>query len=118
MKKKIKMNVRLRIDHYGNKCHYCGIGLTVSTFSIDHVIPISKGGTDVRENKVSCCRFCNTIKADMSLEEFRPIFFLKKGYKYFAFEPEAAEQKYYPEYARRENEDRSPEIVGRSVYQS
>lgn len=30
----------------------------------DHVVPLSKGGLDVKENRVSCCYDCNQWKAD------------------------------------------------------
>lgn len=45
------------------RCVYCGIQTNpFSTFSIDHVVPVSKGGTDDLANLVPCCRSCNSRK--------------------------------------------------------
>lgn len=54
-----KKNIMVRDDF---KCVYCG-----STYhlSIDHVIPVSKGGKTSFENCVTACRTCNNKKADM-----------------------------------------------------
>ena len=47
-------------------CYYCGkFGKTV-----DHIIPISKGGEWKEDNLVCCCRKCNTLKADKNKEQF------------------------------------------------
>jgi 5-methylcytosine-specific restriction endonuclease McrA len=48
----------------GNKCQYTGKPLTQSTFSLDHVIPRSKGGRDTWENLVSCHKHVNFKKGD------------------------------------------------------
>lgn len=45
-------------------CHYCRTELTVFNRSVDHVIPISKGGTGNRSNLVASCKFCNWMKGD------------------------------------------------------
>ncbi|WP_256975015.1 HNH endonuclease [Paenibacillus amylolyticus] len=51
-------------------CHYCGgYGDT-----IDHVVPTSKGGADVIENKVCSCEECNQLKSDMDYKNFKSIF--------------------------------------------
>lgn len=51
----------------GYRCRYCGIELTDPT--IDHVMPVSRGGTDGMANLVTCCYSCNNAKADMTPEE-------------------------------------------------
>lgn len=43
-------------------CKYCGIILTVETATIDHVIPMSKGGTNAKDNLVLSCQKCNSQK--------------------------------------------------------
>jgi 5-methylcytosine-specific restriction endonuclease McrA len=45
---------------YGDKCIYCGLKLYLNTFTIEHVIPQSKGGSDYLENLRPCCEFCNS----------------------------------------------------------
>lgn len=42
-------------------CMYCGEPLDLS-FHIDHVMPISKGGSNQRENLVASCPNCNQVK--------------------------------------------------------
>ena len=50
----------------GYVCEYCnGFGNT-----IDHVIPISKGGKTTYSNCVCACKKCNEEKGNLSLEEF------------------------------------------------
>jgi hypothetical protein len=47
----------------GGKCWYCNRQTNPWTdFCIDHVVPISSGGTDDLDNLVPCCRPCNASK--------------------------------------------------------
>lgn len=41
-------------------CVYCGEPATTA----DHVIPVSRGGTDDRSNLVAACAICNGAKGD------------------------------------------------------
>lgn len=52
------------------KCYYCGIELNYSNFSIDHKIPVIKGGTNCNENLVACCLYCNSRKRAKTSEEY------------------------------------------------
>ena len=52
----------------GYKCVYCGRDDVPLT--IDHKIPVEKGGTDDEGNLCACCRKCNRKKGDMSPEEW------------------------------------------------
>lgn len=59
-------------DKTGGRCWYCGEMMNpFREFSIDHVIPLSKGGNDSFNNLVPCCRRCNVRKSSRSLDEFR-----------------------------------------------
>lgn len=56
---------RLRVYHnYGGKCAYCSKHLDVCFFTIDHVIPLAKGGTNEYANLALACLRCNQDKAD------------------------------------------------------
>lgn len=46
------------------KCIYCRKNLTESNISVDHIIPISKGGNNCRVNLISCCVGCNTERGN------------------------------------------------------
>lgn len=46
------------------KCQYCGAkGLDVE-LEVDHVVPVSKGGTNDHRNLVTACYKCNRGKRD------------------------------------------------------
>jgi 5-methylcytosine-specific restriction endonuclease McrA len=66
-----RTRLRLIINWYRDRihrwCFYCGEPLNKFTRTRDHVVPKSKGG----RKTVSCCKRCNILKADLSVEEFR-----------------------------------------------
>ena len=43
-------------------CHYCGQQVGAENLTIDHVIPVARGGKSVRSNCVPCCKECNNKK--------------------------------------------------------
>jgi hypothetical protein len=46
----------------GPWCHYCGqVGL-LESLTIDHVVPVSRGGLSRMSNLVLACVLCNRIK--------------------------------------------------------
>ena len=51
-------------------CPYCNIN---KTNSIDHITPLSRGGTNNSDNLVPVCISCNSKKRDKTLWEFLPI---------------------------------------------
>lgn len=59
---------------FGNRkrrpCTYCGIVLTVETATVDHVVPVSKGGYQKLANVTLACSRCNQRKRSMSREAF------------------------------------------------
>lgn len=54
------------IQRYDNKCAYCDCSLD-GCFTIDHVVPISKGGRHTIGNLVPACKPCNSSKRDLLL---------------------------------------------------
>ncbi len=62
---------RGKILHRDNgRCVYCLIEITEDSFVIDHLIPMSKGGANVKNNLVTSCISCNQRKADVDAVEF------------------------------------------------
>lgn len=51
-------------------CHWCGKKFSIDKLTLDHVIPISKGGSDTKENLVPACKHCNSTKQARDPEEF------------------------------------------------
>ncbi len=43
-------------------CHYCGQQVGAENLTMDHVIPVARGGKSVRSNCVPCCKECNSKK--------------------------------------------------------
>ena len=53
-------------------CAYCGKILSdTDDLTMDHKNPKAKGGTDEIDNLVGCCKSCNQMKADRTVDEFR-----------------------------------------------
>ncbi|HBM16847.1 MAG TPA: HNH endonuclease [Lentisphaeria bacterium] len=43
-------------------CHYCRKKFTPEELTMDHVVPLSRGGKSSRGNIVLCCKECNNNK--------------------------------------------------------
>lgn len=59
--------IQARIDYYGNCCAYCGGPYE----HLDHVIPLSKGGTAWPANLRPACQPCNHRKHIKQLHEWK-----------------------------------------------
>lgn len=94
-KNKARGNHQQRAKHYGVKyewfsdltilkrdgwqCYICGCSTPKElrgTYEnnapeIDHIIPLSKGGSHTKDNVRCCCRACNGAKNDMTLKEMK-----------------------------------------------
>ena len=56
------------LERDGFLCRYCG---EVAN-TVDHVTPITRGGTDAHSNLVAACGSCNREKGNRTLNEWRP----------------------------------------------
>jgi len=65
-----KKNIMIRDDF---TCQYCGKG---KELTIDHVIPVSRGGKSTFENCVTACKYCNNTKSNKLPSEIH--MYLKK----------------------------------------
>lgn len=43
-------------------CHYCGDRFPPRELTMDHVVPLSRGGRTTKSNVVPCCQHCNYRK--------------------------------------------------------
>ncbi len=43
-------------------CHYCGQKFPPEELTMDHLVPVARGGKSTRGNIVPCCRACNADK--------------------------------------------------------
>jgi len=44
------------------QCYYCKGRFPAKTLTMDHVIPVSRGGKSTKSNIVACCKDCNNKK--------------------------------------------------------
>lgn len=79
----------------GLRCYYCNAHLTPTVrsprkrqkgwrfprtmFTREHIIPKAAGGKGTPENLVASCHGCNTLKGELSAEEFRLILAFRRG---------------------------------------
>jgi 5-methylcytosine-specific restriction endonuclease McrA len=64
---RVVFNKRNVLKRDGNCCQYCG--RTHRELTLDHVLPVSRGGRDDWENVVTACRDCNRTKGNRTPEE-------------------------------------------------
>jgi 5-methylcytosine-specific restriction endonuclease McrA len=61
-------------------CFYCGKKMKERNKTIDHIVPIKKGGSNCFSNLAICCSRCNSIKGGYTIQEL--IDQLYKRYKF------------------------------------
>lgn len=71
-------------DRCGGKCTYCEQPMMREqnepmSFSIDHALPRSRGGTNHLENLVGACRRCNGDKGSLTREEYEAVLEIRRA---------------------------------------
>lgn len=74
-----------------SECYYCRTMLDAETATMDHVVPISRGGRSVRGNVVTACKECNTQKRYLTPAEW--IEYLQKLSPAAAMRPHAISEE-------------------------
>lgn len=73
-------------DKAGGRCALCGRKITLSEMTLDHIVPLDRGGEDSVRNLQCACRVCNQFKANIKPEDFMErittIFLYQMGKKY------------------------------------
>jgi hypothetical protein len=65
MRKSISIKTRFEVfKRDGFKCVYCGNTPNESKLEIDHIVPVSKGGTNLIQNLIRSCFDCNRGKSN------------------------------------------------------
>lgn len=78
------------------KCALCGKFVRFDQFTIDHIIPLAKGGTNELDNLQCICRCCNAMKQDFSKEEF-----MEKMIEVLAYQMKKKENRKYRKRVRK-----------------
>lgn len=63
--------MEVAIREAAEHCAYCHVLLTPETRTLDHIVPLSRGGKHAIDNVVAACRSCNGSKQDAMLPEWR-----------------------------------------------
>jgi hypothetical protein len=94
--KHLRVQVLLR-DH--SKCRICGRSQEETPLEVDHIIPVSEGGTDELSNLAALCCDCNRGKSDYHFSDYNSILLLPDGieshFKYYKDDKRGDYEKYH-----------------------
>ncbi len=51
-------------------CHYCQEEMAPALLTLDHIVPVSRGGRTTKGNCVPCCKECNNKKQSLTPVEW------------------------------------------------
>lgn len=93
----------IHLESQNGFCVYCGKRIKIKNShnsarkldyaSLDHIVPLSKGGADNMENTLASCIQCNSEKKDMDVGEFLKSEFLTKRKAIFRYHPNLPERR-------------------------
>lgn len=68
---------------FGGRCFYCRCEMGFYQFTVDHQIPIVKGGSNSMKNLVASCKPCNGAKSDRmpTSDELERARMIREGYR-------------------------------------
>lgn len=52
-------------------CYHCKQTFSVDELTMDHLIPLSRGGLTTKKNIVVSCKQCNSLKKNLTVAELR-----------------------------------------------
>ena len=66
----LSKTVKIKVAGKSRRCFICGSIIEDDDFTIDHIVPISKGGTNSLDNLAPVHIWCNQMKGNMLKDEF------------------------------------------------
>lgn len=101
MAKRKKLNKRLRVhilarDEY--RCRMCARSGEGVVLQVDHIVPISTGGTDVLDNLATLCQDCNAGKSAYNFPNYASMTVIPdslEGYFKFVHDPKTGDFEQY-----------------------
>jgi len=70
MRNEIPCGIRFKVlERDSFTCQYCGMSAPDVVLHVDHIKPVSKGGTNDMDNLITACAACNLGKSTMSLRD-------------------------------------------------
>lgn len=71
MSKRISARKRTTVWSNGKqKCVYCKRSIDLQEATVDHVVPLSRGGSNRVKNMRNACKWCNMSKGNLSEKAF------------------------------------------------
>lgn len=78
-RKKVSAWLNKQIRNGLGRCPFCPTALEVGSFAVDHMEPISRGGSRLLVNCHLTCQPCNRAKGDLTVVEFTSLLTFLKG---------------------------------------
>ena len=69
--KELKKTLWWRNKLNNRECYYCAKKFDVENLSMDHLVPLVRGGRSTKNNVVVACKKCNSEKKHKTLVEIR-----------------------------------------------
>jgi len=60
-------------------CYYCGRRFPPRELTMDHIVPMARGGRSVKSNVAPCCRECNASKQSLVPVEWEEYLRRRRG---------------------------------------
>jgi len=54
-------------------CYYCQNRFQPTELTMDHIVPLSRGGKSTKNNVVPCCKKCNSEKKSHLFMDWQPV---------------------------------------------
>lgn len=66
-----KAQIASLLSEVEHQCAYCEKSLKNRAYEIDHIVPLSFGGSNLVDNLVICCHRCNSMAHNLIFNSFQ-----------------------------------------------